>query len=570
MKLRRNVIAIATVILSHLISSVSAGKSTKNPFLLTDEEVKYSAISSIELEYGLSKTREMFDFGWRNYMEYAFPADELDPIHCRGRGHDHENLDNININDVLGDYSLGLIDTLDSLVVFGDADEFKRAVNLVISTVSFEKNTTVQVFESTIRVMGSLLAAHMIAADESNRYGPFHIAEYAGELLTLAHDLAARLLPAFEGTATGIPWTRVNLQRGVLPGTTNATCTSGAGSLLLEFGVLSRLLGDETYENLARRVNEKLWELRNEVTGLHGNLIDIQTGEWLGHLSGLGAGIDSFYEYMLKSYILFGNPRDLEMYTDSFARIVTYMRRGRSTCAQMGGDPPIYVNVDSRDGSTSNTWIDSLQASFAGVLVLAGEVDEAVCHHALYYAIWKKYGVLPERFNWQLRSPDVSFYPLRPEFVESTYLLYTATKNPFYQHVGLEILESLETMTRVKCGFATVHDVMDGSLEDRMESFFLAETLKYLYLLFDVDHPINRQQQENVLFSTEGHLFPISPFFRSPTASAPSLPRGTSNSSVPSSSCETASEFSAGTPPLRHAQLRELFNVVGVNAHSWV
>lgn len=143
------------------------------------------------------------------------------------------------------------------------------------------------------------------------------------------------------------------------------------------------------------------------------------------------------------------------------------------------------------------------QASFAGVLVLAGEVDEAVCHHALYYAIWKKYGVLPERFNWQLQAPDVSFYPLRPEFVESTYLLYTATKNPFYQHVGLEILDSLETITRVKCGFATVHDVIDGSLEDRMESFFLSETLKYLYLLFDVDHPINKEQQESVLFSTE-------------------------------------------------------------------
>lgn len=51
-------------------------------------------------------------------------------------------------------------------------------------------------------------------------------------------------------------------------------------------------------------------------------------------------------------------------------------------------------------------------------------MEEAICTHALYYTIWKKYGVLPERFNWQRLSPDVSFYPLRPEFVESTYLLY--------------------------------------------------------------------------------------------------------------------------------------------------
>lgn len=567
MKLIRNVLILAA-----LFTSTSPRK-TKNPFLLTEEEVKYSSISQDDIDYGLSKTREMFEFGWRNYMEYAFPADELDPIHCRGRGHDHDNPDNININDVLGDYSLGLIDTLDSLVVFGDPDEFKRAVNLVIKTVSFEKNTTVQVFESTIRVMGGLLAAHMIATDSTNRFGPFYMSDYGGELLTLAHDLAGRLVPAFGGTATGIPYTRVNLKKGVLPGTTNSTCTSGAGSLLLEFGILSKLLGDDSYERMARRVNEKLWTLRNEATGLHGNLVDIQTGEWIGHLSGLGAGIDSFYEYMLKSYILFGDQRDLDMYNESFLRIVSYMRRGRSVCADLEGDVPIYVNVDARDGSTSNTWMDSLQASFSGVLVLAGEVDEAVCHHAFYYAIWKKYGVLPERFNWQLQVPDVSFYPLRPEFVESTYLLYTATKNPFYQHVGLEILESLETITRVKCGFATVHDVADRSLEDRMESFFLSETLKYLYLLFDTDHPINKDEQERILFSTEGHIFPISSFFNTPP-SPPSvldpplsiLPRRNT------SFCETATEFSAGIPPLRHSQMSQLFKTVGVdtNLHNWV
>ena len=51
-------------------------------------------------------------------------------------------------------------------------------------------------------------------------------------------------------------------------------------------------------------------------------------------------------------------------------------------------------------------------------------IDEAICHHAVYFAIWKKYGCLPERFNWKLNGPDVKFYPLRPEFMESTYLLY--------------------------------------------------------------------------------------------------------------------------------------------------
>lgn len=56
--------------------------------------------------------------------------------------------------------------------------------------------------------------------------------------------------------------------------------------------------------------------------------------------------------------------------------------------------------------------------------VLIGDVEDAICLHAFYYAIWKRYGALPERYNWQLQAPDVPFYPLRPELVESTYLLY--------------------------------------------------------------------------------------------------------------------------------------------------
>lgn len=54
-------------------------------------------------------------------------------------------------------------------------------------------------------------------------------------------------------------------------------------------------------------------------------------------------------------------------------------------------------------------------------------MEDAICLHAFYYAIWKRYGALPERYNWQLQAPDVLFYPLRPELVESTYLLYQVT-----------------------------------------------------------------------------------------------------------------------------------------------
>ena len=97
-----------------------------------------------------------------------------------------------------------------------------------------------------------------------------------------------------------------------------------------------------------------------------------------------------------------------------------------------------------------------LNYNSSGVQVLYGDIEEAICHHALYFAIWKKYGCLPERYNWKLNAPDVKFYPLRPEFIESTYLLYQATKNPFYLHVGREILTSLNNLTKSTCGYGIV------------------------------------------------------------------------------------------------------------------
>ncbi|KAK2091525.1 ER degradation-enhancing alpha-mannosidase-like protein 1, partial [Saguinus oedipus] len=433
--------------------------------------------------------------------------------------------------------------------IMGNSSEFQKAVKLVINTVSFDRDSTVQVFEATIRVLGSLLSAHRIITDSKQPFGDMTIKDYDNELLYMAHDLAVRLLPAFENTKTGIPYPRVNLKTGVPPDSNNETCTAGAGSLLVEFGILSRLLGDSTFEWVARRAVKALWNLRSNDTGLLGNVVNIQTGHWVGKQSGLGAGLDSFYEYLLKSYILFGEKEDLEMFNAAYQSIQNYLRRGREACNEGEGDPPLYVNVNMFSGQLMNTWIDSLQAFFPGLQVLIGDVEDAICLHAFYYAIWKRYGALPERYNWQLQAPDVLFYPLRPELVESTYLLYQATKNPFYLHVGMDILQSLEKYTKVKCGYATLHHVIDKSTEDRMESFFLSETCKYLYLtitevcppaahvvcpvgrqlsccrflhvqwflllvqLFDEDNPVHKSGTR-YMFTTEGHIVSVDEHLR--------------------------------------------------------
>uniref|UniRef100_A0A0M3K2W4 alpha-1,2-Mannosidase n=1 Tax=Anisakis simplex TaxID=6269 RepID=A0A0M3K2W4_ANISI len=542
------------------LSSASKASTTLYYPFISDDYTKKFAFSQKQLSDARKETREMFYFAYDNYLRHAFPKDELDPINCTGRGHDHLNPSNININDVLGDYSLSLIESLDTLVVFSNKSEFHHAVRLIIDNVSFERNVTVQVFEPTIRVIGSLLSAHLIITDRTKLLGDYWIEDYDNELLTLAHDLAIRLLPAFSGTTTGLPYPRVNLLSGVQSGTVNETCTAGAGSLLLEFGILSRLLGDSIFESLARRSNHILWSLRNKDTGLLGNVLNIQTGEWLGVASGLGAGVDSFYEYLLKSYILFGAESDILMFKEAYSQIMGQMRRGRENCVFGEGEPPLYVNVDMRDGSMLNTWIDALQASFAAVQVLNGDLDEAICFHALYYSIWKRFDALPERYNWHLKMPEVLFYPLRPELAESTYMLYRATQNPFYLHVGRDILQSLNTFTRVKCGYATVHNVLDKSLEDRMESFFLSETTKYLFLLFDIDNAVNRHE-ERILFTTEGHIIPIQ------SDRLHKVPQAIPRVHASNQSCEAFPW--KGQPPLNEARLQQMFHLAGFeNFHS--
>ena len=287
----------------------------------------------------LEETRKMFYHGYDNYMKHAFPLDELNPLHCSGRGPDKDDPDNININDVLGDYSLTLVDSLDMLAIMGNVTEFQAAVKLVVETVSFDKSNVVQVFEATIRILGGLLSGHLLMM--TPEFSDMTPDWYMDDLLGMAHDLAERLLPAFHQSSTGIPLPRVNLQHGVPDDGRTTTCTAGAGSLLLEFSLLSRLLGDPVYELVARRAARALWTLRHPDTGLLGNVLDVVSGEWSGKLSGLGAGIDSFYEILLKSFIMFGEEEDQEMFNSSYEAIKNYLRRGRDSCNSGHGLHPL-------------------------------------------------------------------------------------------------------------------------------------------------------------------------------------------------------------------------------------
>lgn len=249
-----------------------------------------------------AKVLEMFDHAFHSYMKYGYPADELMPLSCKGRYRDAE-VSRGDIDEVLGNYTLTLVDTLDTLALLGRVDEFEQAVKNVLH-IHFDRDLIISVFESNIRMLGGLISGHISLIYLKTNHYPNRFKWYKNELLVKAKDLALRLLPAFN-TSTGLPMSRVNLKHGITPSLLVSekdkfTCTACAGTLLLEFAVLSRLTGEKIFEEKATKTLDFIWEKRNRASDLVGTVINVNDGEWMVKDSSIGAGIDSYYEYLFK------------------------------------------------------------------------------------------------------------------------------------------------------------------------------------------------------------------------------------------------------------------------------
>jgi len=423
------------------------------------------------------------------------------------------------------------------------------------STRGFDIDAKVQVFETTIRGLGGLISAHLFATNTLPSLPPSYRPNftYNDELLLLATDLGQRLLPALTLSPTGIPYPRINLRHGLPHGVKNPryynrspihplyrasgepehrsekywrhakfvkrekpdeetteTCTAGAGSLVLEFTTLSRLSGDPVFELAAKRAFDAIWRRRSPI-GLVGAGVDAESGSWTGANSGIGAGVDSFYEYAFKSYVLLAGDDDESYFLDVWEKARAALERHVLVREPVTWWNNVHVNTGA--GIQGGAWIDSLGGFFAGTLSGAGSTSSqddalelAVQGNLVYAALWNRYNALPERFNTRLSTIEggLTWYPGRPEFIESTYLLYQATKDPFWLHVGEMVMRDLKRRCWAVCGWAGLQDVRTGQRQDRMESFWLSETWKYLFLLFDHDNPLHKLDVPWV-FTTEGH-----------------------------------------------------------------
>lgn len=478
---------------------------------------KYS-FNRAELNQYKKQVKDLFYFAHDNYLEKAYPFDELRPISCVPNVRNFDDPEDIIKNDVLGNFSVTLIDSLTTIAIFNDRSKFQQVAELIKSRFpqKFDLDSTVQVFETTIRVVGGLISSHLYATDPSKQVylGP----EYDGFLLDLAQDMADRLLPAYL-TTTGLPLARINLKHGLVGLTADMVAENNVAAMaspMFEFTMLSHLTNNEKYGAVTRYAMNKTWELRSEL-----NLLPMsfnpETGQCYSHFTGIGASIDSFYEYALKGAVLFNDEHLHEMWHDSFEALKMYCKADW-----------FFVNAHPTTGQMSAPWVDSLGAFFPGLQVLAGDVEDAKFKNIMSLKLWDTFGGIPERWLFQKEvahdaelsleekkalkeraNVPLEWYPLRPEFVESTYFLYRATRDPFYLNIGVAILESFQTRFKYKCGFGGIQNVLTGEAQDRMETFVLSETLKYLYLLFDEDNEIHHTR-DNVVFSTEAHPMWIS------------------------------------------------------------
>ncbi|RHZ23257.1 hypothetical protein DYB37_001309 [Aphanomyces astaci] len=435
----------------------------------------------------------MFYHAYDSYMTHAFPLDNLKPITCQGESFELGKIP-----------MLTLIDTLDTLVVFGDKDEFRRAVALVTTHATFDLDTEVSVFETTIRVLGGLLSAHLFAVDPTLQlYSNTSEPAYSGGLLALAADLGDRLLPAFV-TPTGIPFGTVNLRRGVPKGETSVASTAGAGSLSIEFTMLSILTKNPIYAQAARQAVRGLF-FRRSALGLVGKHIDTATGEWTETSSGPGSNSDSFYEYLLKMYVLYGDSEALDMFEPVYSAVMEHNKHG-----------DWYTDVSMWDGCLSNQHhqsfiFDNLVAFWPGMQSLLGDFASSTRSLNAFYQVWQQYSFLPEQFDvgrWRPKKQTRNGYPLRPELLESTYYVHVATNDSSWLTAGALAVQSLERYAKTTCGYAAISDVETRTVEDTMPSYFLSETCKYLYLLFD---ETNFLRKANYVFTTEAHPFPVLP-----------------------------------------------------------
>jgi len=266
------------------------------------------------------------------------------------------------------------------------------------------------------------------------------------------------------------------------------------GTLIIEFGTLSKLTGKPVFYEKAKRALVATYDRRSKI-GLVGEWINVETGSWTKTDSHISGAIDSYYEYLLKCSLLFGDRDCKRMWDESIVAINKYL-------ADEIGKELWYGHADMNTGARGATTYGALDAFFPAVLALSGDLKRAQRLQDSSYRMWNHEGIEPEEFDYRARKVVSPGYPLRPEIVESTYYLYRYTKDRKYLLMGEQLWRDFVKHCRTEAGYAALKSVVTKEKTDSMQSFLFAETFKYFYLLFS---PPSTLDFEKVIFNTEAH-----------------------------------------------------------------
>ena len=416
-----------------------------------------------------AEVKAEFLHAWNGYKKYAWGHDDLKPLSKSYHDWYPQPL------------LMTAVDSLDTMIIMGIDDEVAATKQYILDNLSFDKDIEVQNFEITIRLLGGLLTSYQLTNDK--------------RFLDLAEDLGNRLLPVFN-SPTGMPYRYVNLKTGKV--SKPESNPAETGTLIIEFGALSKLTGKPVFYEKAKRALAATYDRRSKI-GLVGEWINVETGSWTKTDSHISGAIDSYYEYLLKCSLLFGDRDCKRMWDESIVAINKYLA---DEVKSEFGKELWYGHADMNTGARGATTYGALDAFFPAVLAMSGDLKRAQRLQDSSYRMWNHEGIEPEEFDYRARKIVSPGYPLRPEIVESTYYLYRYTKDRKYLLMGEQLWRDFVKHCRTEAGYAALKSVVTKEKNDSMQSFLFAETFKYFYLLFS---PPSALEFDKVIFNTEAH-----------------------------------------------------------------
>jgi mannosyl-oligosaccharide alpha-1,2-mannosidase len=411
-------------------------------------------------------------WAWRNYVELAFGQDQIKPV---SGGAESFLLSN---GPSLG---LTIVEALDTLYLMHLDSELEAGVRWIERNLHFNIDGEVQVFETNIRVVGGLLAGWFATRNK--------------KLLSLAHELADRLLPAFTKSPTGIPYRFVNLKTGAVRD--RQTYPAELGTYISEFGTLSRAVGDTRYYDAAKKAARACFDRRSAID-LVADTIDAESGKWLSRRASIGPPSDSYFEYLYGGWRLFGDA-DFKHWFDVHAAAILKHQ------AELVNGHLWFANVDFETGARIDRHQSELAAFYAGLFAKAGDIEHARAYLESWAAVQQRFGVLPEGFDYGAFNATRPSNELRPEFADSCLTLFVHGGGAHERQLGRIHYENMKRTSRARFGYTIIDDVTASPMRqgDLCPGYWWAEQMKYYWLLFS-ETP--RFDYRNNYLSTEGKV----------------------------------------------------------------